>query len=171
MWRLAERLREFRGDAHVAAFAAAAAEGFDGCEIQLLTERCADMPRRTYVMTRGWSEDDLVAAEARLESRGLVVGGEATRAGRMAREEVEQLTDRACRPMIDALDDDAVELVRTLQAWGAEIRAADGYHPSSPQEALMDNGVQEWMTGHGLPRFAGADVHRELVATTYATMR
>ena len=66
MWRLAEELREFRGDAHIAA---ALAAGFDGCELQLLTERCAGMPPRTYVVTRGWDEDQLDAAEAALRER------------------------------------------------------------------------------------------------------
>src|SRR5207253_5032320 len=49
MWRLGDRLREYRGDAHVAAFSTA---GFDGCEIQVLTERCAGMPPRSYARGR-----------------------------------------------------------------------------------------------------------------------
>lgn len=35
MWRLAERLREFRGDAFVQAFVH---HGFDGCEVQRPTQ-------------------------------------------------------------------------------------------------------------------------------------
>ena len=37
MWRCGDLLREFRGDAHIAG---AAAVGFDGCQLQVLTERC-----------------------------------------------------------------------------------------------------------------------------------
>jgi hypothetical protein len=69
MWRLAERLREYRGDCHVAAFAAL---GFDGCAIQVLTERVAGMTPRTYSVTRQWTEDDLGAADTRLAERGLI---------------------------------------------------------------------------------------------------
>jgi hypothetical protein len=152
LWRLAERLREFRGDAHVAAFSSL---GFDGCEIQLLTERCAGMPPRTYVVTRGWDDADLDAAEARLTRRGLLADGEATEAGRAVREEVEQWTDRLCMSMTDALGDDAPELIGILREWGQKIRDADGYYPSSPQEALMGDEIQDWMEARGLPRFTG----------------
>ena len=57
--------------------------------------------------------------------------------------------------MVDALGDDVVELVAILQRWSNAIRDANGYYPSSPQEALMLESVQQWMTGHGLPRFGG----------------
>ena len=54
MWRLGDMLREYRGDAHIAA---AAAAGFDGCDLQVLTERCAGdaaavVRRRSRVGTR-----------------------------------------------------------------------------------------------------------------------
>ena len=153
MWHLAERLREYRGDAHVAAFTTA---GFGGCALQVLTERCAGMPPRTYTRTRGWSDEDLDAAESWLTERGLLEGGGApTAAGRREREEVERATDRLCAPMVDSLGDDVVELVGLLQRWSNAIRAANGYYPSSPQEALMPEPVQEWMTEHGLARFGG----------------
>ena len=58
--------------------------------------------------------------------------------------------------MVDALGDDVVELVGQLQSWGAAIRAADGYYPSSPQEAVLAAGVQAWMRDHDLAPFAGA---------------
>jgi hypothetical protein len=55
--------------------------------------------------------------------------------------------------MVADLGDDVVELVGYLQRWSNAIRAANGYYPSSPQEALMLESVQQWMTDHGLPRF------------------
>ncbi len=79
LWRLADRLREFRGDAHTAAWTTA---GFDATEIGLLTELYWGLPLRTYIRTRAWSDDELDAAEARLEERGLVAGGAFTPAGR-----------------------------------------------------------------------------------------
>ena len=81
-WRLADRLREFRGDAHIAAWSS---EGFDATEIGLLTELYWGLPMRTYIRTRAWSDADLDAAEARLEDRGLVAGGAMTDDGRAAR--------------------------------------------------------------------------------------
>ena len=64
LFRLGDRLREFRGDSHIAAWVGA---GFDATEIGLLTELYWGMPSRTYVRTRAWSDEDLDAAEARLE--------------------------------------------------------------------------------------------------------
>ena len=81
MWRLADRLREFRGDAHIAAWTSA---GFDATEIGLLTELYWGLPLRSYSRTRAWSESDFDAAQARLEERGLVANGgfTAVRSGR-----------------------------------------------------------------------------------------
>jgi hypothetical protein len=153
MWRLGDLLREYRGDAHIAA---AAAAGFDGCDLQVLTERCAGMPPRSYAAGRGWNPAQLAAAEQRLQDRGLLDDEQATTAGMAAREALEAETDRLCGAMNEALGDDVVELVGRLQVWGASIRAAEGYYPSSPQEAILAAGVQDWMTDHALAPFAGA---------------
>jgi hypothetical protein len=131
MWRLADRLREFRGDAHVAAWTGA---GFDATEIGLLTELYWGLPMRTYVRTRAWSDAELDEAEARLVERGLVADGGFTSEGRTAREAVEDHTDRMCRPIVDSLGDDLDELVDLLSAWGASVRAAGGYPDSGPHE-------------------------------------
>jgi hypothetical protein len=131
MWRLADRLREFRGDAHIAAWTAA---GFDATEIGLLTELYWGLPLRTYIRTRAWSDEDLDAAEARLVARGLVADGAFTDAGRSAREGVETATDRMCRPIIDALGDDWAELVEILGGWSASVQAAGGYPATGPHD-------------------------------------
>jgi hypothetical protein len=131
VWRLADRLREYRGDAHTAAWTAA---GFDAAEIGLATELYWGLPPRTYVRTRAWSDDDLDAAEARLVDRGLMSGGELSLAGRAAREDVEVATDRQCRPIVAALGDDFDALVGILAPWGAAIRAAGGYLASGPHD-------------------------------------
>lgn len=147
MWRLGDCLREYRGDAHVAAFRAA---DFDGCEIQVLTERCAGMPPRSYAAGRGWTDHDLGAAESRLAERGLLAGDDPSDHGRDVRDAVERDTDRACSSMVTALGDGLPELVRLLQGWGTAIRAAAGYYPSSPQEAIHSPGADEWLVQHGL---------------------
>lgn len=130
-WRLADRLREFRGDAHTAAWTTA---GFDATEIGLISELFWGLPMRSYVRTRAWSDAELDAAEARLADRGLVAGGQLTDEGRQAREAVEQATDRQCRPILEALADDFDELIGILGPWGAEIRAAGGYLASGPHD-------------------------------------
>ena len=131
MWRLADRLREFRGDAHIAAWSGA---GFDATEIGLLTELYWGLPMRTYIRTRAWSDADLDAAEARLVARGLVADGAFTADGRAAREQVEEVTDQLCRPIIEALGDDFAELVALLGPWGERVKAAGGYPAAGPHD-------------------------------------
>ena len=130
-WRLADLLREFRGDAHIAAWTTA---GFDACEIGLLTELYWGLPMRSYIRSRAWFAEDLDAAEARLRSRGLLDGDGLSEQGRAEREAVEVATDRQCQPILDALGDDLDELVAILEPWGAAIREAKGYLPGGPHE-------------------------------------
>ena len=131
MWRLADRLREFRGDAHIAAWSAA---GFDATEIGLLSELYWGLPMRTYVRTRAWSDTDLDEAEARLEERGLVADGGFTADGRAAREQVEVVTDELCRPIIEGLGDDFDELIAIVGPWSGGVVAAGGYPGSGPHD-------------------------------------
>jgi hypothetical protein len=131
MWRLADRLREFRGDAHIAAWTSA---GFDATEIGLLTELYWGLPLRSYSRTRAWSDSDFDAAQARLEERGLIVDGAFTPSGRTAREDVERVTDDLCRPIVEALGDDWEELVSILGTWSAAVQAAAGYPGSGPHD-------------------------------------
>ena len=78
MWRLADMLREYRGDAHTAAWTSA---GLDATEIGLLTELYWGLPMRSYIRTRAWSDRQLDEAEARLVERGLVADGSLTGPG------------------------------------------------------------------------------------------
>jgi hypothetical protein len=123
-WRIGDRLREFRGDSHTAAWCAG---GFTAVEIGLLTELFWGMPMRSYIRTRAWSEEQLDAAEAALEGRGCVTDGAFTEAGRAARENVERATDAQMRPAVDALGDDIDELVAIMQPWGEAVKDAGGY--------------------------------------------
>lgn len=130
-WRMADMLREYRGDAHVAAWTAA---GFDGCEISLLTEPYWGLPLRSYSRSRGWSAEEFDAAEARLVDRGLLSDGAFSEAGRTAREAIEIATDEACRPIVTALGDDLRRLVDILGTWSTAIRDAHGYPATGPVE-------------------------------------
>jgi hypothetical protein len=130
-WRLADLLREYRGDVHIAAWTSA---GFDATEIGLLTELYWGLPLRTYSRSRAWTNEQFDAAEQRLVDRGLLADGAFTPEGREAREAVEQATDRACRPIVEALGDDHAELVALLLPWGEQIREAHGYPASGPHD-------------------------------------
>ena len=131
MWRLADLLREYRGDAHTAAWTSA---GLDATEIGLLTELYWGLPMRTYIRTRAWSAEQLDAAEARLSDRGLVADGAFTAEGRALRESVEVATDAQCEVIVDALGSSFDELLALLVPWGQAIRDAGGYPPQGPHD-------------------------------------
>jgi hypothetical protein len=123
-FHLGDMLREYRGDSHVTAWVSA---GIDATEIGLITECYIGLPMRTYVRTRGWSDDALDAAEQRLIARGWTENGALTEAGQQAREELERSTDRQLWPAIVLLGDDADMVFRCLEPWGAAMRDAGGY--------------------------------------------
>jgi len=131
VWRLADLLREYRGDAHTAAWTSA---GLDATEVGLLTELYWGLPLRTYVRTRAWSAEQLDTAEGRLSDRGLVAGGALTEAGRMLRESIEAATDAQCEPVLVALGDDVDELIGVLTPWGQAVRDAGGYPAQGPHD-------------------------------------
>jgi hypothetical protein len=131
VWRMADQLREYRGDAHVATWTAA---GVDATEIGLLTELYWGLPMRSYIRTRAWSTEDLDAAEERLAARSWAADGALTDAGRAAREAIEVATDACCRPFVDALGDGLDELVGILRTWGRAVMDAGGYPGAGPHD-------------------------------------
>ena len=79
-WRAADLVREHRGDSHIAAWIGA---DLDACEIGVLTDPWRGQPLKSWVRSRGWTEDELDAACDRLRSRGLLDSDELTDAGRL----------------------------------------------------------------------------------------
>ncbi len=130
-WRLADQLREYRGDVHIGAWTSA---GFDPVEIGLITELYWGLPLRSYIRTRAWSDDDLTAAEERLAARGLIGAGTLTDAGRAAREAIEVTTDEGCAPIVAALGDHLDELVGLVGRWSQQLQAAGSYPAAGPQD-------------------------------------
>ena len=128
LFRLGDRVREYRGDGHIAVWVG---EGFDAVEIGLLTELSWGMPSRSYIRTRAWSDADLDAAEARLEAAGLMADHQLTHEGRRRREAIELATDARMAPVLDALGDDLDELCTLLRGWSEQVMQAGGY-PESP---------------------------------------
>lgn len=131
MWRRADMLREYRGDADVSAWTSA---GVGACEMCLFTEPYWGLPLRTYSRTRGWSDAEFDSAEERLIGRGWLEGAGLTDVGWAERERIEVATDLQCKPVIDALGDDLDELIAALSSWGAAVRDAKGYPASGPQD-------------------------------------
>ena len=124
LFHLGDMLRECRGDAHIAAWSSAA---LDGVEIGLLNDLYMGLPLKSYVRTRGWSDDELDAGEARLVERGWLADGALTAPGRDAREAIEAATDRGMAPAVHALGDDLDALLDVLRPWGEAIRATGAY--------------------------------------------
>lgn len=130
LWRAADLVREHRGDGHVAAWVSA---GLDAVEITLLTELWWGVPLGSFAPTRGWSEAAIDAGAARLRERGLVDGDAFTAEGEALRASVEDATDRAERDVVEAVGDDADELLAILEPLAAAVVASGGYpvHPAA----------------------------------------
>ena len=123
-WRAADLVREHRGDSHIAAWIDA---DLNACEIGVLTDPWRGQPLKSWVRSRGWTEDELDAACDYLRSRGLLDGDELTAAGWDLREDIESATDHMERRVVDALGDDADELFALLDPWCDQIVATGGY--------------------------------------------
>lgn len=123
LWRAADLVREHRGDGHIGAWIG----HVDSCEMTALTELYWGIPPRSYILTRGWSPQEVDAAYERLQARGLVDGETLTEAGRALRERIEQDTDRAAREPVRRLAGRAPELFALLEPWAAAIVEGGGY--------------------------------------------
>ena len=135
LFRLGDRLREHRGDSHIAAWVSG---GLDAVQVGLLTEPYWGMPPRTYIRTRAWSDEQLDAGQEQLRTAGhLDEAGVLTEQGRTFREDLELATDAQMAPAIDALGDDLDELVGLLSPWARQIMRGAGY-PNSPLALTPD---------------------------------
>ncbi|MGH2755810.1 MAG: SCO6745 family protein [Actinomycetota bacterium] len=93
LWTAATRLREHRGDGHVASLVGA---GLDGCEAHVTVAALGTVPGEMQRANRWWSDDDWAAAERRLIERGwLERDGTLTVHGHAERARLETATDRA----------------------------------------------------------------------------
>jgi helix-turn-helix protein len=133
LWHAADLVREHRGDGHIAAWI----PHVDSTEITVLTELAWEIPPRSYVFTRGWSPEEVDAAYARLQERGLVEGESLTAAGAELREEIEQDTDRANREVVERLAERSDELFTLLGPWARAIVDGGGY-PADPRNLRVN---------------------------------
>lgn len=127
LWQALTVLREHRGDGHVACLVEA---GVDSCEALVLHAACGIVPAEVLRTSRNWPEDEWAAAEERLASRGLVVDGSATAAGRELRSAIEDATNRLAAGPLAALGSARAEqLIEHLQPIAKAV-VASGMLPS-----------------------------------------
>ena len=128
LWHACTILREHRGDTHLAA---CVTEGLSGLDANLVTELRVGWEPLAYTASRGWSEDAMTAATARLTTRGIVADGGLTAEGRGLRDRVETTTDRLMGPVLTAIGDGLSDLVARLDEWSGRV-VDRGWFPPDP---------------------------------------
>jgi hypothetical protein len=119
LWRACDMVREHRGDSHVNAWVSM---GLHPVEINVLSELWRGVPLGSVtIMQMGWSRDDLGGAVDALARRGLVSDRQLTEEGQRVREAIEYATDSQERSMVEALGEDADELLELLNPWARKI--------------------------------------------------
>ena len=112
LWHAQTLLREFRGDAHVAALTL---QGLSGLDALVCHAASGDVPADTLRTTRAYSPDEWAAGVEDLARRGIVdADGSFTDAGRQARDEVERLTDERSVAPYEAIGEDGCDRLRSL---------------------------------------------------------
>jgi hypothetical protein len=123
-------LREWRGDAHVAALVGHQLNGLDALITHTATGLGFNEP--TAKLTRGWSDEQWDAAVSRLQEHGILDGaGGLTEAGVRQRESVEEMTDRTSLAPLLALGDEGTARLIELGRGLSRIAVANGAIPSS----------------------------------------
>ncbi len=104
LWQRVTVLREWRGDAHVAALVAAPA---DPVEALILHAATGKVPKAALVATRQWPESVWNQGVDRLRARGLITDDESfTEMGEAFRADIERRTDLASAPLVEAVGPD-----------------------------------------------------------------
>jgi hypothetical protein len=112
LWHAQTLLREFRGDAHVAALML---DGLSGLEALICHAASGDVPAETLRATRAYSADEWASGVDALATRGIVnADGSFTDEGRRRRDEVERVTDERSTTPYEAIGEDGCDRLRLL---------------------------------------------------------
>jgi hypothetical protein len=127
LWRACTILREYRGDAH---WAATAAAGIDAVECHILHAADGAMPEDLLQRVTGWRDAQWEEAKERLRSRGLLQIGDAKLALTVAGEEVKLFIERSTdsgssSPVLAVGDKRTTELTQLMKPWIVAIMDAD----------------------------------------------
>ena len=117
LWQRLTVVREWRGDAHVAALTAAPVTAVEALVLHAAT---GQVPRAGLQATRQWDDDAWERSVADLAARGLVdADGSFTQEGSSFREAIERQTNLAAAPLVDAIGPDEtrrlIDLLKPLQ--------------------------------------------------------
>lgn len=127
LWQHITVIREYRGDAHVAALTAAPVGPVEALVLHAAT---GQVDRQRLQQTRGWSDDAWDSAVLALGGRGFLNSeGEFTDEGTAFREAIEVQTDRATQPMLDVVGDDPVHRLCDLLKPLRDALLAEGVYP------------------------------------------
>jgi hypothetical protein len=131
LWQAATRLRESRGDGHVAALLTA---GLDPCETLVIFGADNGLEADYLQIARGWSTEEWAAARARLAGRGLLTAdGALTPDGAALRRWVEDRTDESAAGPWREIGADATaraaELLTPISLRIAELNEAMKLNP------------------------------------------
>lgn len=128
LWEAATRIRESRGDGHLACLVQADLDGVE-CHLTVVGDR--PRVREQLMQLRGWTSDDLDAAAGRLRERGLLTDeGALTEAGQALRARIETRTDELAAAPWKRLGSDASQRLRALLDTLVPPIAAAGFLPS-----------------------------------------
>ena len=112
LWHAQTLLREFRGDAHIAAMTA---ENVSGCEALVLHAGTGEIAGGALRSSRNWPKDEWAACVEGLQTRGWIdTERKLTDAGRVHRQWVEDRTDALSVYAYEALSEDGCERLRQL---------------------------------------------------------
>jgi hypothetical protein len=130
LWHAITLLREYRGDGHIAALVAADVTGIEALVLHAAT---GDVARDVLQRTRGWTDAEWSAAQARLRRRGwLDDDGALTPAGRDHRGWVEERTDVGATVPWSHLGSDRSRRLRELvRPWSRTV-VASGVFAGAP---------------------------------------
>ncbi|MEX1177255.1 MAG: hypothetical protein WEB09_02230 [Nitriliruptor sp.] len=114
LFEAATRIREARGDGHVATLVAA---GIDGCESHLIHAGDSDKLRAVLQPRRGWSDAEWDAAIRSMQERGLLdADGQLTELGAVTRDRIERVTDALTVPAWRSFGDErTTQLLEALR--------------------------------------------------------
>jgi hypothetical protein len=126
LWHAVTLLREYRGDGHVAVLLSSGVAGLEALITHTATGRGFTV--QAAKATRGWSDEDWAAGEARLRAAGILDDGGLTAAGVELRESIERATDvLAAVPWITIGPDATDRLIEIGRGLSRELLASGAF--------------------------------------------